>query len=194
LPLRISSANPLAKAGDDEHTRRNRHQRITSSRGDHRVKLLTIVPLILALLPFTVVQPDQYQSFVVNWSPANKPFCVAIRSEREWSRVFHPAPVMGSHPPFAPPSAFWTQHALLVVARVINTADASQVFHIDSVTRDERVVEIRYTFRPTPPAPSTMKWWIGAAVAKPLPPMVRFRENGRMVCSVRWARSLLRLS
>lgn len=131
-------------------------------------------------VPYTLVQPAQYQSFVANWTPENRPLYAAIESAAQWNRIFRPAAVMGAHAPFAPPTSFWQKHALLAIARVVNAGDTSHVFHVESVTIGGDAMRVRYRFTPTPTAASTMKWWIGIAVDKPLPKAVGFVENGRI--------------
>lgn len=133
---------------------------------------------------YTVLDPKAYQSFVANWTPSNKPLCAAIQSQADWDAVFHPAPVMGANRPFGPPAEFWNDRAVLVLARVIDSGDTAKVFQLTGVHRDENVVEVDYSFRLTPPASSQIKWWLGVAAAKPLPPTVRFKEDGRLVCAV----------
>jgi hypothetical protein len=141
--------------------------------------------LCIALLGLTpTIDPAQYQSFVGNWTPASKPLCAAVGSASQWNRIFHPAPVMGTNRPFSPPDSFWAQHALLVVARVVDAGDTSRVFRVNYVTRTGNVVTLDYAFRPTPYASSTIKWWTGVAIARPLPATVRYRENGRIACSL----------
>jgi hypothetical protein len=133
---------------------------------------------------YSLLDPNAYQSFVANWTPADKPLCAAIQSQDDWDSVFHPAPVMGADKPFAPPSDFWRDHAVLVLAKVMDAGDTTNVFPVTNVHRDEKLIEIKYSYRLTPPASSKIKYWLGVSVAKPLPPAVRFTEDGRVVCTL----------
>ncbi|HEY9084652.1 MAG TPA: hypothetical protein VIN40_01720 [Candidatus Tyrphobacter sp.] len=141
--------------------------------------------LCVALLALTpTIDPGQYQSFVGNWTPPDKPLCAAIGSAAQWNQIFHPAPVMGAHRPFSPPDSFWAQHAILLVARVVDAGDTSHVFHVNAVARGGNVATLDYAFKPTPRSSSSIKWWTGVAIARPLPATVRYRENGQIVCSL----------
>ncbi len=73
---------------------------------------------------------------------------------------------------------------MLVLAKVIASGDTAKVFQLTGVHRDEKIIEVDYSFRLTPPASSRIKYWLGVAVAKPLPPTARFKEDGRLICSV----------
>lgn len=140
--------------------------------------------LLLLVLPFTQLDPNAYQSFIVNWAPAASPFCAAIDSASQWNAVFHPAPVMGANRTFAPPASFWADHAVLLVARVVPAGRTSAIFRLTSVVRSGGTTTVAYAFRPPSRASSTMKWWMGVAVGRPLSPIVRFQENGRTICTL----------
>jgi hypothetical protein len=131
-----------------------------------------------------LLDPDAYQSFVGNWSPKAAPLCTAMENAGEWESVLHPAPVMGGNKAFEPPSALWNHHAVLLLARVVNAGDTAHVFRLLRVTRTRGAIEMSVTFAPTPPASSTMKWYMALAVAKPLPPRIRIRENGAVICTL----------
>lgn len=96
---------------------------------------------------YTVLDPKAYQSFVANWTPSNKPLCAAIQSQADWDAVFHPAPVMGANRPFGPPAEFWNDRAVLVLAKVIDNGDTAKVFQLTGVHRDEKIIEVDYSFR-----------------------------------------------
>jgi hypothetical protein len=134
--------------------------------------------------PFSRLDPNAFQSFVANWADAEQPFCRAMLSAADWERWLKPAPTMGFHRPFAPQADLWNHHAVLLVARVVNAGDTSGVFSNPRVTGDERELALDYRFAPTPPASSTMKWYLALEIAKPLPPTVVVRENGRSVCTL----------
>ncbi|HEY5210859.1 MAG TPA: hypothetical protein VIJ42_15580 [Stellaceae bacterium] len=152
---------------------------------------LIAVMLCLAGIPaaardvrFQQLDPHRYQSFVANWTPEDRPFCAVLRSAADWNRVLKPAPTMGGTRPFAPPAAFWRKHAILLLARILGAGDTATVFQVERVARDPGALRLDYRFAPTPPASSTMKWYLAVAVAKPLPPVARFREDGKIVCTV----------
>ena len=135
--------------------------------------------------PYQRLSPGDYQSFVGNWAPNSAPLCAALRSGADWERVLHPAPTMWRHKPFAPSAAFWTGHAVLLVARVANAGPTADILTHEHVRRAKDALEVDYAFRPTPPASSTIKWYLALAVPRPLPPEVRFKEGGRLVCTLK---------
>lgn len=55
---------------------------------------------------YQLLDPNAYQSFIANWTPATEPLCAAIQSQADWDIVFRPAPVIGANRPFAPPAEF----------------------------------------------------------------------------------------
>ncbi len=135
--------------------------------------------------PYERLDPAAYQSFVANWQPADGPFCAVIRTATDWDRVLKPAPTMGRTRPFAPPPEFWHFKAVLLVAHVIGAGDASDVFQVVRLSLGTGGLELDYRFIPTPPATSTMKWYLAVALPKPLPLVVRFMENRRLICTLR---------
>jgi len=127
-----------------------------------------------------------YQSFVKNWSPEGSPLCAAMDSRADWDGVMHPAPTMGQTRPFSPPEAFWNTNSLLVLARVINSGgDDSHVFQVGRAVRSKSKVMIDYNFRAPPAASSQIKAAMGLEIAKLLPSTIEFKENGRVVCTLR---------
>ena len=133
---------------------------------------------------YVQLNPDAFQSFVRNWSPPSRPLCAAIRSQADWDMIMSPAATMGSSKPFGPPAAFWTRNAVLLVARVVDAGDTAQVFRLDRVRRAAGTIDIDYGFTPPPKASSTMKWWLGVEVEKPLAATIRFVEGGHVVCTL----------
>lgn len=136
----------------------------------------------------TLLDPNAYQVFVRHWNPASAPFCAAIASTEQWSDVLHPAAVMRGHKLFAPPASFWQHHAVLFVARTLYAGATTGVFRLRSVERARESTTVSYAFHPTPYASSTMSWWMGVVVDKPLSKPITFRENGRNVCTLSAAR------
>jgi hypothetical protein len=144
---------------------------------------------------YSLLDPSAYQSFVANWKPANKPLCAVIQSQADWAAVFRPAPVMGTNRPFGPPAELWSDGAVLMLARVVDAGDTANVFHLIGIHRDKDVIDVDVSFHRTPAASSRIKWWLGVTVSKTLPPMVRFREDGRVICTIQpgsciWLRSM----
>ena len=144
-----------------------------------------LLAAVLATPQPMLFHPQDYQDYVVHWRPANAPLCKALTSEAAWEQTLHPAAVMGTRRPFAPPAAFWRTHALLFVARTIYAGPVDNVLNVRRIVRSRDRIVLDYTFSPTPHASSTMNWWIGAVVAKPLPALIVFRENDRTVCTLR---------
>jgi hypothetical protein len=158
-----------------------------------------LLALLLALQPPSppappqTVDPSQFQSFLGSWSPSTAPLCAAIDSASRWETLFHPAAVMYANRPFEPAPAYWIGHGTIVVARAIYNGDTAHVFAVNSVTRDNGAMRIDYTFRPTPKSSSTMNWWFGISVSKPMPQTIEIAENGKLVCTLNTARGPWRL-
>ena len=75
---------------------------------------------------------------------------------------------------------------MLVLARVINSGgDHLDVFQVGRVVRSKSKITIDYKFRTPPAAASQIKAAMGLEIAKPLPSVIEFKENGRMVCALR---------
>jgi len=146
--------------------------------------LALAAPAFAAPVSFTVLSPDDYQSFVGNWKPDSAPLCAAIDSAARWNAVLHPAAVMGAHKPFAPAPSFWASRMVLLLARV-TPAGGEGAFTAPSVAVAGRTLTVSYTFKPPPPASSTIKWYLALAVPKTAPTSVVFQENGHTVCSLR---------
>jgi hypothetical protein len=131
-----------------------------------------------------LLRSGAFQSFVANWSPANRPLCAALRSQADWDKIFKPAAVIGTHPPFAPPPEFWTGSALLVLAQVVPGGSPVDILQVDAVQRHGTRVEVAVTVPQTPPASWQSKTWVGITLAPPLPTRIRFREAGKIVCTL----------
>ena len=141
-------------------------------------------PAAAAPIPFSPLDPAAFQSFLVNWQPDTRPLCALIRSDADWRRLFHPAPVMGTHRPFAPAATFWRGHAVLVIARIVPAPGRAGIFQATRLATRRDALELSYAFRPPPPASSTVKAWLGLAIPRALPDSVVFVENGNRVCDV----------
>jgi hypothetical protein len=133
---------------------------------------------------YVQLNPGAFQSFVRNWAPPSRPLCAAIRSQAEWDTIMSPAATMGSSKPFGPPADFWSRRAVLLVARVVDAGDMAQVFRLQRVRRAAGTIDVEYNFTPPPKASSTMKWWLGVEVLKPLAATIRFVEAGHVVCTL----------
>ena len=150
--------------------------------------------LLLALLAATPgraqdvaharLDPGAFQSFVRNWELPSRPLCAALQSAKDWDAVMAPAPVMGGSKPFAPPGDLWERSAVLMLARVVDAGDTAKIFELRSLRRTGDRLDIGYAFGPPPKASSTMKWWLGIAVAKPLPPTIRFLTGDTVTCTL----------
>jgi hypothetical protein len=157
-----------------------------------RIRVLAIVAALAAVTgasgqapPYAVLDPDSFQSFIANWTPATQPLCAVLQSQADWDKVMHPAPVMGGNKPFAPPAEFWARNAVLLIARVVGSGDMAKVFTLQGVRSTADAIEVGYAFASPPPASAQVKWWLGVRVAKPLPATARFVENGHVVCTAR---------
>ena len=132
---------------------------------------------------YTLLNPSDYHSFVGNWMPDDHPLCAAFQSRADWDKVMHPAAVMGQNT-FAPPGPIWNDHAVLLLAREVNAGDPSHVFAVSNVSMEQNALVVDYTFAPTPQSTSTQKVYFAVVVPKPLPQMIRFRQDGNVVCEV----------
>ena len=130
-----------------------------------------------------MLNPNEYQSFVGNWTPEDRPLCAALQSAGDWDKVMHPAATMNSHA-FAPPAEVWQGHAVLLLARVVNAGDTSHVFSVSKLSTEQNALVVDYAFASTPAASSTEKYYFALEVAKPLAATIRFREGGNVVCEV----------
>jgi hypothetical protein len=146
----------------------------------------TVAQAIAAEAGAKRIHLSDYQSFVRNWSPEETPLCAAMDSQADWDAVMRPAPTMGQTRPFSPPEAFWKRNSLLVLARVINSGgDDLDVFQVGRVVRSKSKITIDYNFSTPPAASSQIKATMALEIAKPLPSVIEFKENGRMVCALR---------
>lgn len=134
--------------------------------------------------PYSLLDPNSFQSFVANWTPETLPRCAVMQSQADWDKVMHPAPVVGGSKQFAPPPDMWAHDAVLMIARVIPAGETASVFKLAGVRHADGRLDVDYAFAPPPGSSFTIKWWLGVKIAKPLPAVIRFVENGRVVCIV----------
>jgi len=155
--------------------------------------LITVLPLMLALaacptanLAYTVLNPRDYHVFVVPWAPAERPFCTVFQSAADWQARMHPAAVMGANT-FAPPTEIWRDHGVVMMARQTNPGDPARFFTVTGVTKstDADALDVHTAFTPPPASTYTIVAYIAVEVAKPLPQVIHFSENGRDVCETR---------
>jgi hypothetical protein len=130
------------------------------------------------------LDPGAFQSFVRNWEPPSRPLCAALQSAKDWDAVMAPAPVMDASKPFAPSDDLWARNAVLLLVRVVDAGDTAKIFELRSVRQTGGRLDINYSFTPPPKASSTMKWWLGITVAKPLPPTIRFLMGDSVTCTL----------
>lgn len=158
-----------------------------------RLGILALLLAMTAAIPgraqepsYSLLDPNSFQSFVASWTPETLPRCAVMQSQADWDKLMHPAPVMGGSKRFAPPPDMWAHDAVLLIARVIPAGDTASVFKLAGVRRASGGLDVDYAFAPPPSSSSTIKWWLGVRIAKPLlaplPAVIRFVENGRVVC------------
>lgn len=86
----------------------------------------------------------------------------------------------------APPDSFWRTRAILLAAHVVDwDAHAADPFQIERVTQESGALLLSYRFEPVAARSYSVKRALAVAVVKPLPGVVRFQENGRVVRTVR---------
>jgi hypothetical protein len=108
-----------------------------------------------------------------------------LQSAEDWSKVMHAAPTMGTKKPMQPAAGFWSDKAVLMVARVTNAgAKLDRLFKVSSLRRDGDSLDLAYTFSPSGKASSTMKSYLAVITRKPLPKDVHFIEGGQTICTI----------
>lgn len=121
-----------------------------------------------------------YHVFVEPRAERGRPFCTTLDSADAWRSVMQPA-ATGSSQLFEPPEAMWREHAVLLLAHFVE-ADPTQNLRIEGIRRTDDVLEVSYQISEPAPSGGEFNWPIAVAVAKPLPPTIRFIENGQVVC------------
>lgn len=121
-----------------------------------------------------------YHVFVEPRAERGRPFCTTLESAERWRSVMQPAATDSSQL-FEPPEAMWRDHAVLLLARFVE-ADPTQNLRIQGIRRTDAVLEVSYQLTEPAPSGGEFNWPIAVAVAKPLPPTIRFVENGQVVC------------
>lgn len=121
-----------------------------------------------------------YHVFSAQRGEHGRPFCTAMESAEAWRSVMQPAAI--DRPQlFEPPEAIWRDHAILLVARLV-AADPGQNLRVLGIRRTDSVLEVSYQLAEPAPGGAEFNWPIAVEVSKPLPPTIRFIENGRVVC------------
>jgi hypothetical protein len=141
-------------------------------------------PPVPVAFPYEVMAPGAFQVFVEPWSPPSAPHCVAIRSATEWTRAFHPAPVMRGNRPFAPPPGFWRDHIVLVIARAMPMADIDDAIRVEEVNEIAGRLQVQLNFRAADSS-ATMNAWKGIVIGRPdWLSDVSFRVGDETICSL----------
>jgi hypothetical protein len=137
--------------------------------------------------PYEVIGPRDFQVFVTHWSPPSEPLCVAIRSAEEWTRIFHPAPVMGGNRPFAPPAGFWRDHIVLMIARSMPMGDVDDAIRVEGVNETAGRLQVQLGFHVVDSS-ATMNAWRGVVIGRPDRLFyVSFRAGSENVCTLETA-------
>ncbi|UPT63012.1 MAG: hypothetical protein M0D54_00040 [Hyphomonadaceae bacterium JAD_PAG50586_4] len=121
-----------------------------------------------------------YHVFVEPRAERGRPFCTTLENAEAWRSVMQPAATGGSQL-FEPLEAMWRDHSVLLLARFVE-ADPSQTLRIQGIRRTAAALEVSYQLTEPAPSGGEFNWPIAVQVAKPLPPTIRFIENGRVVC------------
>lgn len=121
-----------------------------------------------------------YHVFVQTRAERGRPFCTTLESAEAWQSAMQPAAIDSSRL-FEPPEAMWRDHAVLLLARFVE-ADPTQNLRIQGIRRTDAALEVSYQLTEPAPSGGEFNWPIAVAVAKPLPPTIRFIENGQVVC------------
>lgn len=136
---------------------------------------------------------EAYQGFVAGWTPATWPFCAILRSAADWSAVVHPAAVMGSQKPFAPPADLWSRRAVLIVARTTYAPTDGPALAIESLHETASAVDVDTRFAAPPPSSYRVKQAVAVELAKPLPARILVRDHGAVVCTLKPANGQWRM-
>ena len=134
---------------------------------------------------YQVFTQDDFQSFVGNWR-GGAPLCAAIRSQADWDRVMHPAPVMGRPSrPFAPPADFWRTHAGFLLARVAGDGGAPPAsLSATDVRNSNGTLRIETRFTQTAPASYRIKTMILVVAPLPAPRNAVFHDADGTICVI----------
>jgi len=141
-------------------------------------------PPVPVAFPYQVMQPGDYQVFVMPWRPESAPHCLAIRSAAEWARAFHQAPVMRGNRPFAPPPGFWRDHIVLLIARAMPMADVDEAIRVDGVDEIAGRLQVQLAFH-IADSSATMNAWKGIVIGRPSwLGTVSFRVGTETICTL----------
>jgi hypothetical protein len=142
------------------------------------------LPVPNQAVTFTTLTPENLQSFVKTWQPADKPLCKILKSNTDWDKWMGAAAVMGPHKPYAPPASLWSDKFMVLIARVVDAADPATVFDMKRVRGDRQTLAIAYHIRAPSPASYKIAAWIGVIIgADQLRDRVDIVEDGTTVCA-----------
>jgi len=135
-------------------------------------------------IPLRRDDPSRYQNFLVNWDAGTEVLCAAVATPADYSRLFHPAPVIGGKKPFAPPDDAFDKERLLVFARVVG-GDGGSELAIERVVEKEGALEVHCRFKPSTATSSfSVKQAALAWIPAWAPEEVTFFENGKPVATL----------
>ncbi|GAM96912.1 hypothetical protein U91I_00533 [alpha proteobacterium U9-1i] len=121
-----------------------------------------------------------YHVFSTERAQQGRPVCAVLDTAEAWRGALQPAANENSRL-FEPPEASWRDHAVLLLSRYVR-ADLTDGLRILGVHRTADALEVSYDLSEPAPSNGEFNWPIAVQVAKPLPPTIRFVENGRVVC------------
>ncbi len=133
-------------------------------------------------VPYKRISVGEYQNFIGNWDDKKDPvLCALIRSAREYSAVFHPAPVMRLRKPFAPDEELFDKELIILIAKVMTApADTDKAFADATVTETGDTLMIHYRFIDAKSdATYTVKNFLALRIPKRDYKRVLFLENGK---------------
>ena len=150
------------------------------------ILIFILLPIIAFAgnIPFERVPADRYLSFVMNWDDARDPVLYTVMdSDKDWDKVFHPAPLMGAKKPFGPMAKEWRESTYLVITRVMPSPKAGEdAFTIESLEESpDGTLTIRYHYKIPQPASYTIKNALLIKIPKKSYNRIVWIENGKRV-------------
>lgn len=141
-----------------------------------------------ATVAYQLLHSGDYQSFVSNWE-GDGPLCGAIRSQADWDRYMHSAPVMGPHRPFSPPAELWRGHVGYLLARVAGAGGGGHAsLNVVGVERRGDTLQIATQLNQAPSPSFRVTTMVIVVVPLPAPRAAIFRDADGTSCAIAAAR------
>jgi hypothetical protein len=99
-------------------------------------------------VPYTRMNPEDYQNFLINWDNLKNPVLFAlVQDSIQYNTLFHPAALNGMIRPFSPKAEFFNDAQILLVARVmLASEDIHKAFEVERVTEKNKELTFHYRY------------------------------------------------